>query len=414
MKNTNRNVENDDKLVFAEETPVVPSHDVLEPWKIIIVDDEKAVHTLTRQILEDFTFEHRRITHLDAYSGEEAMQLIQEHPDTALILLDVVMETDHAGLELIRYIRKDLHNKFVRIILYTGQPGQAPERKVIREYDINDYRLKSTLTSNELYTAVISALRTYRDLMIIEVQRENLERAMEEAQIAQKARFQFLANMGHELRTPLHGILGFTELLLKTGVTDKQKQYLERIKKAGEGLCEIINNVLDLTEIIEGKLTLRKSAFSLRKMIAETMRIMAIQAQWKQLQTSYQIDDDVPDKLLGDAKRLKQILINLIVNAIKHTKSGHIALKVSRFQEYPKHLLFSVSDTGIGIAKDKHEHIFQPFELGEDVITKQFAGVGLGLAISRDIIEKMNGTIWLDSEPGQGTTFYFSIEFEEA
>jgi signal transduction histidine kinase len=414
MKNTNRNVENDDKLVFAEETPEVPSHDILEPWKIMIVDDEKAVHTLTRQILEDFTFEHRRIIQLNAYSGEEAMQLIQEHPDTALILLDVVMETDYAGLELIRYIREVLHNKFVRIILYTGQPGQAPERKVIREYDINDYRLKSTLTSNELYTAVISALRTYRDLMIIEEQRENLERAMEEAQIAQKARFQFLANMGHELRTPLHGILGFTELLLTTGVTDKQKLYLERIKKAGEGLCEIINNVLDLTEIIEGKLTLRKSAFSLRKMIAETMKIMAIQAQWKQLQTSYQIDDDVPDKLLGDIKRLKQILMNLIVNAIKHTESGHIALKITRFHEYPKHLLFSVSDTGIGIAKDKHEHIFQPFELGEDVITKQFAGVGLGLAISRDIIEKMNGTIWLDSEPGQGTTFYFSIEFEEA
>ena len=125
------------------------------------------------------------------------MRLIQEHPDIALVLLDVVMETDHAGLEVVRYIREELHNTFVRIILYTGQPGQAPERRVIREYDINDYRLKSTLTAKELYTAITSALRSYRDLWIIEEQRQNLKQAMGEAQVAQKARFQFLANMGH-------------------------------------------------------------------------------------------------------------------------------------------------------------------------------------------------------------------------
>jgi signal transduction histidine kinase len=414
MKPTDRSINSHDEIVFADETPEESSEKVLEPWKLMIVDDDEAVHDMTRQVLEDFSFEHRGLTNLNVYSGKDAMRLIQEHPDIALVLLDVVMETDHAGLEVVRYIREELQNTFVRIILYTGQPGQAPERWVIREYDINDYRLKSTLTAKELYTAITSALRSYRDLWIIEEQRQNLEQAMEEAQIAQKARFQFLANMGHELRTPLHGILGFTEILLTTGLTEKQRQYLERIKKAGEGLCEIFNNVLDLTEIVEGRLTLQQSPFSLRKTIAEIMRIMAIQAQWKKLYTSYHIDDNVPDRLLGDAKRLKQVLMNLIVNAIKHTEIGHIALKISRFPEHPDHLFFAVSDTGIGIAKDKHERIFQPFELGEDVITKQFAGAGLGLAISRDIVEKMNGTIWLDSEPDQGSTFYFSIEFEEA
>jgi len=413
MRNKDISVNDNDELVFAEETPEESSREVLDPWKLMIVDDDEAVHSLTRQVLGDLSFEDRGITHLNAYSGKEAMRLIREHPDIALILLDVVMETDHAGLKVVRYIREKLHNKFVRIILYTGQPGQAPERKVIKEYDINDYKQKATLTGKELYTAVISALRTFRDLKIIEEQRKNLERTMEEAQIAQKARFQFLANIGHELRTPLHGILGFTELLLTKEIPEKQRQYLERIKKAAKGLCEIINNILDLTETVEGRLALKKTAFPLRKTIAGVMRIMAIQAQWKKLHTSYHIDDDVPNNLFGDAGRVKQVLMNLIVNAIKHTESGYITLHISRFREQSNHLLFSVSDTGVGIAKDKHEHIFQPFTLGEEVLTKQFAGAGLGLAISRDIIEKMNGMIWLDSEPGQGSTFYFSIKFEE-
>lgn len=412
--NEKSSVHHDNNLVFAEETLKKSSGKDVEPWKIMIVDDEPAVHNITRRVLEDFSFEGRSFTYLNAYSKEEAMQLMRENPDTALILLDVVMETDHAGLEVVHYIRKELQNRFVRIILRTGQPGQAPERKVVTEYDINDYKLKSMLTDQGLYTAVISAVRTYRDLLIIEQHRKDLEQAMEKADIANNARFQFLANMGHELRTPLNGILGFADLLLGSELTKKQKEYLKKIKKSGRSLCEVLNNVLDLAEIVEGRLVLQESLFSLRELIANVMEIMQIQAQWKHLHTSYHIDDDVPNTFVGDAKRLKQILMNLIVNAIKHTESGRITLNISRFQEQPNHLLFVVSDTGIGIARDVHEHIFQPFALGEDVMRKRFAGAGLGLAISKDIIEKMNGTIWLESEPDQGSTFYFSIEFKKA
>jgi signal transduction histidine kinase len=259
---------------------------------------------------------------------------------------------------------------------------------------------------------VISALRSYRDLNIIEKQRQKLEQAMEEAQIAHKARFQFLANMGHELRTPLNKIIGFTEILLRLTSTEKQKQYLEKIKRAGWSLSEVLNNVLDLSEIVEGKFVLEKSSFSLRQTISEVLKITESQAQWKDLQMLSHIDADVPDAFIGDAKRLKQVLINLIVNAIKHTENGSITLNISRFVDHPDHILFSVSDTGIGIAKDKHKSIFEPFVLGEEVMTKRFAGAGLGLAISKDIIEKMNGTIWLESEPSQGSTFYFSVKFK--
>ncbi len=405
--------DNNDLLTFAEETPLNSSREDMQPWKLMIVDDEAGVHQITERVLEDFSFEGCGFTFLNAYTGQEAMQLIREQPDTTLILLDVVMESEHAGLEVVRYIRKELKNKLVRILLRTGQPGQAPERSVITEYDINDYKLKSMLTDQGLYTMVVSALRSYRDLKIIEKQRQDIEHAMAESKIAHNARLQFLANIGHELRTPLNGILGFAEILLMTTLTDQQRQYIERVKKAGWSLSEVLNNVLDLTEIVEGRLMLKESSFSLRNMIAELMSILVVQAQWKDLELTYRIEHDVPETLVGDYERLKQILMNLIVNAIKHTEKGQISLNISRFHEqHPSHLLFTVSDTGIGIAKEKQDYIFQPFALGEDVMKKRFAGAGLGLAISKDIIAAMNGSIWLESEPQQGSTFYFSIAFK--
>jgi CheY-like chemotaxis protein len=144
-------------------------------WKMMIVDDVEDIHNVTHMIFEDYSFDNRRVEFLNAYSGEEAKRMISEHPDIAVVLLDVVMETDHAGLDVVRYIREELKNKFVRIILRTGQPGQAPEKKVIIEYDINDYKTKEELTSNKLFTAVTSALRSCRDMNVIERNRKGLE-----------------------------------------------------------------------------------------------------------------------------------------------------------------------------------------------------------------------------------------------
>lgn len=146
------------KVTDAAKHPDVTNN---QAWKIIIADDEPEVHTVTRLVLRDFSFKERPLLFLSAYSGEETQRLIEEHPDTALLLLDVVMETDHAGLEVVKYIRDTLKNTFVRIILRTGQPGQAPERKVISTYDINDYKDKTELTSDRLYTTVMASLRAY-------------------------------------------------------------------------------------------------------------------------------------------------------------------------------------------------------------------------------------------------------------
>ena len=163
-------------LVFAEETPVESQVAYRQlPWKVLIADDEKEVHNITEMVLDDYEFDHRNITILNAYSGKETKRLIREQADIAIILLDVVMETDDAGLDVVRYIREELENKFVRIILRTGQPGKAPERTVITRYDINDYKEKTELTAQKLFTAVTSSLRAFRDLKIIEKNRRGLE-----------------------------------------------------------------------------------------------------------------------------------------------------------------------------------------------------------------------------------------------
>ncbi len=153
----------------------VPKNPEPSPWKVIIADDEEEVHSVTRLVLDDFKYEDRKLNFISAYTGEETCRLIRENPDTALILLDVVMETEHAGLDAVKYIRDTLKNSFVRIILRTGQPGQAPERKVVSTYDINDYKDKTELTSDRLYTTIMASLRSYRDLQRIERNRKSLE-----------------------------------------------------------------------------------------------------------------------------------------------------------------------------------------------------------------------------------------------
>jgi len=166
--------DNDDELIF-EEDGVEEEAETLAPWKMMIVDDVEDVHNVTRMIFDDYVFDGRNMVFLSAYSGREARELMVAHPDTAVILLDVVMETDHAGLEVVQHIREELKNKIVRIILRTGQPGEAPEKKVIIAYDINDYKTKEELTSNRLFSTVTSALRSYRDMTVIEKNRRGLE-----------------------------------------------------------------------------------------------------------------------------------------------------------------------------------------------------------------------------------------------
>jgi len=408
--------QDDDEYMFGEESEdldIPQDEEIISKesfWKIMIVDDEPDVHRMTERILEDITFDGQGFTYLNGYSGKEAKELIKKHPDTALILLDVVMRTENDGLKVVEFIRNHIKNTFVRIILRTGQPGQAPERKVITDYDIHDYKLKSMLTDQALYTAVISALRTYRDLRIIEKKHNELEQALANAEAAQKSRYQILANINHEIKTPLQGILGFTEILMISETNDDNREYLGHIKHSAEGLHKVLSNVLELTELVGESWELNNATILFREYIDLIMDTIQTQAEWKSIMVAYDIDKHIPQSIIIDPKRLKQVLMNLLINAVRYTDDGTVSLTVELNPD--NHLHFVVKDTGAGIPKENQDQIFEPFMLGENFLSKKYSGVGVGLSICKSIIQKMNGKIWFESQANEGSIFYFSIPFK--
>ena len=213
-----------------------------EPWKILIVDDEPSVHSITRLVLNGFEFEGKGLQFISAHSAREAKQVLAENSDAAMVLLDVVMETDHAGLEFAHYIRNEAENDQIRIVLRTGQSGQAPETTVIRDYDINDYKEKTELTSTRLATTVYASLRAFRDIVALKKQGVELLRATRAAEVAERAKATFMATASHELRTPLNAIIGFSQMmhdeLFGPIGHEKYKEYIPRfIENAKERLA---------------------------------------------------------------------------------------------------------------------------------------------------------------------------------
>jgi len=382
-----------------------------EKFNILIVDDHPENLLALESILEN-----PDLNILKASSGNEALGLLLDY-DVSLVLLDVQMP-GMDGFETAELMRSNDRTKNIPIIFVTAISKQR--KHIFKGYEAGavDYLYKP-LDLEILKSKINAFIEFFKHKKELEITTAKLQSTVKEldkakriSEEATRSKTMFLANMSHEIRTPLNGIIGIADLgLMDKDLSELQKERLEDIKSSGETLLEIINGILDISKVEANKLEIEEAEFSLREMVERVFSIISLKAQNNGNELICNIQYDIPDILIGDSLRIRQILVNLLSNANKFTKDGTITLTIKQEDliEEQIRLCFSVKDTGIGIPKDKIDTLFDTYTQAHKSTSREFGGTGLGLYISQRLAKLMGGVIKIDSIENRGSNFYFSL-----
>ncbi|MFP4599358.1 MAG: ATP-binding protein [Persicimonas sp.] len=364
------------------------------PLHILIVDDwPEHRRALERELLIGF---ERRLDFTEAATGEAALELdcLRAGPRPDVMLLDVNLP-DLSAFEVLEELA-DRHGRVDFPVVTLTSAADDQKASAALEAGAQDFLDKSHVNAELLARVVRNSMDRFRLLEKVHASEERFRR--------------FLANMSHEIRTPMTAILGYADLLNARLEDPKDLRYIGTIKRNGEYLIEIINDILDLSKIEAGRLEIDPQQFSLPELVEDVVSLMQVRAEESAVPLHVEYDGLVPETIETDPVRVRQVLVNLLGNAIKFTEDGEVRLRVGTASDRLDRIVFEVTDTGIGMTQDQVDRLFEPFQQGDASVTRRFGGTGLGLAISKRLVDRLGGDIEVESEFGRGSTFRFWID----